>query len=92
LKREENLTDSQSVKLAELLRYNLKSVRSYLLREEFRRFWDYSDPFWAGKFLYEWCAAAMRCRIDRRELVARLNIVNVLRKRPGLNRPFSFRL
>jgi len=33
LKRRENLTEKQTVKLAELLKYNLKSVRSYLLRE-----------------------------------------------------------
>jgi transposase len=36
LKRSENLTDSQEVKLAELLQYNLRSIRSYLLKEEFQ--------------------------------------------------------
>jgi transposase len=39
LKRPENLTEKQTVKLAELLQYNLQSVRSYLLREDFQRFW-----------------------------------------------------
>lgn len=38
LKRKENLTDQQTVKLSELLKYNLRSVRGYLLREEFQRF------------------------------------------------------
>ena len=35
LKRPENLTDKQDVKLAELLRYNLRAVRAYLLKEDF---------------------------------------------------------
>ena len=39
LKRPANLTEKQAVKLRELLRYNLKSVRSYLMREDFQRFW-----------------------------------------------------
>ncbi len=37
LKRPANQTDKQTVKLSELLKYNLKSVRAYLLREEFQR-------------------------------------------------------
>ena len=37
LKRPENLTEAQTVKLKELLRYNLKAVRAYLLREDFQR-------------------------------------------------------
>ena len=40
LKRPENLTESQTAKLKELLKYNLRSVRAYLLREEFQRFWE----------------------------------------------------
>ncbi len=35
LKRPENLTDRQTVKLKELLKYNLQSVRAYLHREDF---------------------------------------------------------
>ena len=38
LKRPENLTEHQEARLAELLQYNLKSVRSYLLKEEFQFF------------------------------------------------------
>jgi transposase len=51
LKRPENLTAKQEVKLSDLLRYNLKAVRSYLLKEDFQFFWDYISPFWAGEFL-----------------------------------------
>jgi Transposase and inactivated derivatives len=38
LKRPENLTEKQETKLAELLRYNLKAVRTYLLKEDFQCF------------------------------------------------------
>jgi transposase len=64
LKRPENLTESQELKLNELLKYNLKSVRAYLLKEEFQFFWDYVSPHWAGKFLDQWCTRVMRSNID----------------------------
>ncbi len=41
LKRPENLTDKQGSKLSELVQYNLKSIRSYLLKEECQLFWAY---------------------------------------------------
>jgi len=64
LKRRENLTDNQRVKLRDVLTYNLKSVRGYLLKEYFQLFWEYSSPAWAGKFLDQWCAQVMRSRIE----------------------------
>jgi transposase len=64
LKRPENRTEKETVKLAELLRYNLQSVRSYLSREEFQRFWEYASPVWAGKFLDQWCVRTMRSKIE----------------------------
>ena len=36
LKRPENLTEKQGSKLAELLKNNLRTVKSYLLKEEFQ--------------------------------------------------------
>jgi transposase len=72
LKRPENLTEQQTVKLKELLKYNLKAVRAYLLREEFQRFWEYRSPSRAGRFLREWCARAMRSRIEPMKKVARM--------------------
>ena len=53
LKRPENLTDKQTVKLKELLSFNLKTVRAYLLKEDLQRFWSYTTPGWAGRFLEE---------------------------------------
>ena len=71
LKRPENLTDKQDVKLAELLRYNLRTVRAYLLKEEFQLFWTYVSPAWAGRFLDCWCTKTMRSRIEPMKKVAR---------------------
>ena len=71
LKRPENLTDKQTVKLAELLKYNLRSVRAHLLREDFQRFWEYVSPGWAGKFLDEWCTRTMRSQLEPMKKVAR---------------------
>ena len=64
LKRAENLTDHQRIKLKDVLRYNLKSVRAYLFKEYFQQFWEYESPAWAGKFLDQWCKEVMRSRID----------------------------
>lgn len=71
LKRSENLTAKQAPKLAELLRYNLKTVRSYLLKEEFQQFWSYRSPYWAGKFLDKWCTKTMRSKIEPMKKMAR---------------------
>ena len=71
LKRPENLTDKQTVTLQELLDYNLKTVRAYLCREEFQRFWEYRSAGWAGKFLDEWTSRVMRSRLEPLKKVAR---------------------
>lgn len=64
LKNEENLTDTQRTKLADVLQYDLKSVRAYLLKESFQLFWNYKSPYWAEWYLDKWCARAMRSRLD----------------------------
>ena len=71
LKRPENLTENQTVKLSELMKYNLRSVRAYLLREDFQRFWGYVSPKWAGKFLDEWTSRVMHSRLEPLKKVAR---------------------
>jgi transposase len=71
LKRPENLTDKQTVKLSELLRYNLRTVRAYLLREEFQRLWEYISPAWAGKVLDEWTGRLLRSRLEPMKKIAR---------------------
>jgi transposase len=75
LKRPENLTENQEIKLQELLdynlRHNLKSVRAHLLRELFQQFWGYVSPAWAGKFLDAWCTKAMRSKLEPMKKMAK---------------------
>jgi len=63
LERPKHLTDTQRIKLNDVLRYNLQSVRAYVPKEEFQQFRDYESVTWAGKFLDGWCTKAMGSRI-----------------------------
>ena len=71
LRRSENLGTDQHFRLRDLLRYNLKTVRAYLLKEAFQQLWEYNSPAWAGKFLDEWCRQTMRSRIEPMKKIAR---------------------
>lgn len=71
LRRPENLTSTQASSLRELLRYNLRTVKAYLLAQEFQRLWNYVSPAWAGRFLDQWCRNAMRTRLEPMKKVAR---------------------
>jgi transposase len=71
LKRKENLTAKQQFRLRDLLRYNLQTVRAYLLKEDFQHFWTYNSPYWAGMFLDFWCFQTMRSRIEPMKKIAR---------------------
>ena len=71
LKRKENLTSQQKFRLRDLLRYNLQTVRAYLLKEDFQQFWEYNSPTWAGMFLDFWCQQTMRSRIEPMKKIAR---------------------
>lgn len=70
LKRPENLTEKQEPRLAELLKYNLRTVRAYLLKEDFQFFWAYRSPHWAGQFLDRWCKRTMRSRLEPMKKIA----------------------
>jgi transposase len=48
LKRKHNLTSKQRGRLRELLTWNLRAVRAYLLKEEFQHFWI-DTTVWAGR-------------------------------------------
>lgn len=72
LKRPENLSDSQQATLADLVRMNLKTVKSYLLKEDFQNFWEYTYAGAAGKFLDQWCRRTMRSRIEPMKRVAKM--------------------
>ncbi len=64
LKNKENLTPKQEIKLVDVLQYDLKSVRAFLLKESFQIFWSYKSPYWAEWYLKKWCTRAMRSRLD----------------------------
>jgi len=70
LKRPDNQTKRQAAKLQEILQYNLKSIRSHLMKEDFQQFWEYTSPTWAGKFLDQWCTRAMRSKIEPMKKIA----------------------
>ena len=54
LKRPENLTDNQRNKLTDVLQYDLKTNRAYLLKESFDGFWQYNSPYWARWYMKKW--------------------------------------
>lgn len=63
LKRPENRTPKQTSKLRDLMKYNLRTMRAYLMKEDFQQFWTYKSPIWAGKFHDGWCTRAMRSQL-----------------------------
>lgn len=71
LKNPENLTEHQKVKLKDLLHCNLKTIRAYLLKEDFKHFWTYQSATWAGKFLEQWCTQVMRSKLEPMKQVAK---------------------
>jgi transposase len=63
LKLPRNRTEKQALKLRELLRNNLRSVKDCLMRDDFQRFWEYERSSWASTFLDQWCERAMQSNI-----------------------------
>jgi transposase len=64
LKNPWNLTEMQKTKLRDLEKLNLKITRAYILKEAFRRFWDYTYPAWAKKYLDRWFWWATHSRLE----------------------------
>ena len=79
LKREENLTEKQFLKLKDLLKRDLKSIKAYLLKKDFLRFWDYKYKKSAEKFLKKWCT-----RTNRTKLVPMKKVSKMLTKKRSL--------
>ena len=63
LKNPWNLTGKQKSSLQELLKRKLKVVRAYLLKELFRKLWDYTSRAWAAKYLKRWFWWATHSRL-----------------------------
>jgi transposase len=79
LKGKKKQKTSQLAKLKDLLRYNLKTVRCYLLKEAFQHIWTYKTRWGAQRFLKVWLDRAMRSRLPEIKKVA-----NRLRKHQDL--------
>lgn len=71
LKNPVKLSTWQGAKLRELLKYNLQSVRAYLLKEDFQQLWLYSVADHAAAFLKSWCRKTMLSKIEPMKKVAR---------------------
>jgi transposase len=63
LKRTQNLTPKQGDKLADLLKYDLRTVRAYCHKEAFDAFWTYKSAYWANWYLKKWCTRVMRSQL-----------------------------
>lgn len=63
LKNPWNLIDKQRVRLSQLEKFKLQINRAYLLKEAFRKFWDYAYPAWAKKYLDQWFWWATHSRL-----------------------------
>lgn len=71
LKNKKNQKTSQLAKLRELVQYNLKTVRCYLLKEAFQHFWTYKTRWGAQRFLKVWTTRAMRSQLPEMKKVAK---------------------
>ena len=72
LKRPENLSEKQTARLDELLKLNLTSIKGYLMREDFQRFWDYQRPDFAEKFLDNWITRTLQTDLEPMRKVAKM--------------------
>lgn len=72
LKKSSNLTEKQTVKLSKLLKLNLSSIKAYLMKEDFQRFWQYKKVGWADKFLEDWAERTMKSNVGPMKKVAKM--------------------
>jgi transposase len=79
LKRPENLSEKQTARLGDLLKLNLSSIKAYLMREDFQRFWEYKQVRFADRFLENWVTRALQTNLEPMKKVA-----NMLRSHKSL--------
>ena len=72
LKNPGNLTEKQTRRLSELLKINLSSIKAYLMKEDFQRFWAYKSAAWADKFLEDWATRTMQSNVAPMKKVAKM--------------------
>ena len=72
LKRLENLSEKQTARMGELLKLNLASIKGYLLREDFQKFWEYQRYDFADKFLENWVTRTLQTNLEPMKKVAKM--------------------
>jgi transposase len=72
LKRPENLTEKQTARLGDLLKLNLSSIKAYLMREDFQRFWEFEHADVAEQFLNTWVTRALQTNLEPMHKVAKM--------------------
>ena len=72
LKKPANLTQKQTSKLSTLLKINLLSIKAYLMKEDFQRFWSYKSQAWADKFLEDWAERTMQSNLAPMKRIAKM--------------------
>jgi len=72
MKNEDNLTENQVTKLSELLNSQLKSIKAYLLKKDFQRFWSYKYKGVAKKFIRDWCKRTNRTKLEPMKKVSKM--------------------
>ena len=72
LKRPGNLSDKQTARLGDLIKLNLQSVKAYLMREDFQRFWEYKRADYAERFLENWVTRALQTNLEPMKKVANM--------------------
>lgn len=70
LKKPENLTENQSLKLKDLASNHLMTYKAYLMRESFQRFWDLPNKRIAKIFMHVWMKMVSRTKIEPMKKVA----------------------
>ena len=71
LRHRKNLSGKQRYRLRNILQWDLRTVRAYLLKESLNALWEYKSPTYAGRCLDAWCRHAMRSRLEPMKKVAR---------------------
>jgi len=64
LRRKGNLSGKQRTNLNDILKYNIRTVKAYILKEEFQKLWDYKSVAWASKFIDQWTKQVMYSKIE----------------------------
>jgi transposase len=64
LTTEENLSEKQRPRFAELRESDLRTARAWGIKENLRNLWSYASPGWAKRVIGQWYRSARRSRLE----------------------------